>query len=145
MDLSGLKWPIIIVVVVAIGWLFTSGGVSWMITNFTKSVPGEDAARDARDEAGLTRIGGYLLIMWRYEKAADVLNMAVERYPNGKNYWYNAYRNAKCEEKMEHYQKAYNILQLCMQSSAGDYDERIPSNDNLALRAAKLKELYDLQ
>jgi hypothetical protein len=68
MDLSGLKWPLIIVVVVAIGWLGSSGGINWMISQSTDAVPGADATQDARDEQRLTSVAGYLLTLWRYEK-----------------------------------------------------------------------------
>ena len=58
MDLSGLKWPIIIAAVVGIGWLATSGGINWMVGNFTKATPGIDEQQDKVAEVGLSRVGG---------------------------------------------------------------------------------------
>jgi len=146
MDLSGLKWPIIIVVIVAIGWLMTSGGVNWMVGNFTKATPGQDAARDKTDEAGLSRVGGYLLVLWRWEKAAKVMETSIDRYgTNGANYWYNLYRLATCYDRLERYQDSYDTLQDLIAANAHQYDERVPNNDNLSLRASKLKEVNELQ
>jgi tetratricopeptide (TPR) repeat protein len=146
MDLSGLKWPLIILVVVAIGWLASSGGVNYMVTSFTKAAPGADAAKDATDEAGLSKVGGYLMYLLRYEKAAAVMDMAVQRYgTNGKNYYYNQYRIAKCLEKTGRMQESYNILNDLMNLDAKQYDDRIPNRDVLAARAAKLKEVNNLQ
>ena len=145
MDLSGLKWPIIIVVVVFVGWLFTSGGVNWMVGQATKAEVGVDAAKDARDEAMLSRIGGYLLLMWRYEKAAEVLTLSIERYPNGENVWYNYYRLVTCYERQDMNLRAHNILQDLIAQQAWNFDARVPGQDNLALRAAKLKEVHGLE
>lgn len=146
MDLSGLKWPVIIVVIVAIVWLLSSGGVAWMVNNFTKATPGQDVARDKTDEAGLTRVGGYLLMLWRYEKAANVMETAIQRYgENGANYWYNLYRLAKCYERMDRNQESYNLLMDLAAANASQYDKRVAENDNLSLRAGKLKEMYELQ
>ena len=146
MDLSGLKWPLIIVVIVAIAWLLSSGGTSFMVSKFTAATPGEDANRDKIDEVGLSRVGGYLLKMWRYDKAAAVFQMAIDRYgPQGPNYWYNIYRQAKCYEKMEQWQTSYNVLMSLIAANAHQYDDRVPINENLQLRAAKLKEVHQLQ
>ena len=146
MDLSGLKWPIIIVAIVGIGWLLSSGGVNYMVNSFTEATPGQDAEQDKTDEAGLTRVGGYLLYLWRYEKAADVMQMAIDRYgETGANYWYNMYRLARCTDRMEQYQNSYDILQFLIENNANQYDKRVPGNDTLRLRASKLKEMYELQ
>jgi len=145
MDLSGLKWPLIIVVVVFVGWLFTSGGVNWMVGQATKAEVGADLDRDARDEAMLSRIGGYLIYLWRYEKAAEVLNTAVQRYPDGANAFHNYYRLVTCYERQDMNQRAYNILQELMALEAWNHDKRIPGRDNLALRADKLREVHGLQ
>ncbi len=142
MDLSGLKWPLIILVVVGVGWLASSGGVNYMVTSFTKATPGADAAKDATDEAGLTRVGGYLMYLLRYEKAAGVMQLAIDRYgTTGKNYWYNQYRIAKCLEKMGQPQMGYNVLQELIAADARQYDDRIPNLDVLRARASKLKEV----
>lgn len=140
MDLSGLKWPLIIVVVVAIGWLGTSGGINWMVSQSTKATPGQDAKQDARDEQRLTSVAGYLLMLWRYEKAGEVLSMAIDRYPNGENYWYNYYRMAKCYEKLGKPAEACNTLITVMQNRDQISDERVPNADNLRLRATKIAE-----
>lgn len=146
MDLSGLKWPLIIVIVVAIGWLASSGGVNWMVKQATKATPGQDQAQDVKDEARLSKISGYLMILWRYERAAEVLNDCFARYgASGANYWHNKYRMVKCQEKMENYQQAYNILQELLAAQAWTYDKRVPDMDNLSLRASKLKEVHELQ
>jgi tetratricopeptide (TPR) repeat protein len=146
MDLSGLKWPLIIVIVVGVGWLMTSGGITYMVNNFTKVTPGQDVERDKVDEAGLTRVGGYLLLMWRYQKAADVMQTSIDRYgPSGANYWHNLYRVAKCYDRMGQYQQSYDVLQQLITANASQYDDRVPENDNLSLRASKLKEMYELK
>jgi tetratricopeptide (TPR) repeat protein len=146
MDLSGLKWPLIIVVVVAIGWLLSSGGVNWMIGQATKSVPGQDAAQDAKDEARLSKIAGYCMVLWRYEKAAEVLDQCFDRYGStGANYYHNMYRMVKCQEKLGQYQRAYNILQELLAANAWTIDSRVPNFDNLNLRAQKMREVHELQ
>lgn len=146
MDLSGLKWPLIILIIVVIGWLGSSGGVNYMVNNFTKATPGVDAQRDKTDEAGLTRVAGYLMMLLRWERSKDVLETVINRYGNtGANYWYNMYRLAKCYEKLGRYQDAYNILRDLAQLNAHQYDDRVPEFDNLNLRANKLKEVHNLQ
>lgn len=146
MDLSGLKWPLIIIVVLGIGWLASSGGVNYMHNNFTSATPGQDAQRDTVDEAGLTRLANYLLYLWRYDKAEEVLLAALTRYgPNGQNYHVNTYRLALVYEKQRRYQEAYNVLQDLIAIDAQQYDNRVPNRDNLALRAQKLKEIHELQ
>ena len=82
------------------GWLLTSGGVNFMVNNFTKDTPGIDAAKDMTNEAGLSHVGGYLLLTWQWQKASDVLDTAVQRYPDGANYYYNLYRIGRCQERM---------------------------------------------
>lgn len=145
MDLSGLKWPITIVVIVAVGWLFTSGGVNWMITQSTKAVPGTDVEKDKFDEAMLSRLGGYLLLQWRYEKAAECFNLARDRYgETGANYWYNTYRLVTCYERMQQYQTAVEVLDYLLNNGANAYDKRVPENDNLGLRKGKLLETHEL-
>ncbi len=146
MDLSGLKWPAIFVVVVAVIWLGTSGGVSFMVDNFVKATPGENPGRDKSDEAGLTRVAGFLVMTFRYEWALEVSELAIERYgQTGANYWNNKHRISRCYEKLEDYQKSYTILQELMAANAHDIDDRVPDNENLRLRAEKLKEVHELQ
>jgi tetratricopeptide (TPR) repeat protein len=145
MDLSGLKWPLIIGLVVLVGWLGTSPGVNFMRGQYTKAVPGADAAKDVSDEAGLSRLGGYCMRTFQYAKAIDIFEESLSRYgENGKNYWYNLYRLVRCYEKVNDYQEAYNILKSLERNDAQTFDARVPNRDNLALRAEKLKEVHEL-
>ena len=145
MDLSRLKWPIIIIVVLGVGWLGSSAGVNYMVKKFTTATPGQDAAQDKVDEAGLSRVGWYLLATFRYAPAANVYQLAIDRYgTNGANYWNNQYSLARCLEHMNRFQDSYNILQMLIANSAHNIDERVPVDDNLRLRAAKLKEVNEL-
>lgn len=146
MDLSGLKWPLIIVIIVGIGFLASSPGVNWMVTRYTQATPGQDVDRDRRDEAGLSRIAGYLLYQWRYEKALETMQTAVNRYGTaGANYWNNLYRMAKCMEKLNRMQESYTLLQELISANAHEIDKRVAENENLQLRATKLKEVHNLQ
>ena len=146
MDLSRLKWPIIIIVVLGVGWLGSSAGVSYMVKKFTAATPGQDAAQDKVDETGLSRVGWYLLATFRYAPAAEVYQLAIDRYgTNGPNYWNNQYSLARCLEHMNRFQDSYNILQMLISNSAHNFDKRVPVDDNLRLRAAKLKEVNDLR
>lgn len=146
MDLSAFKWPAIIFAVVLICWLGSSGGVNYMVNSFTKATPGQDAARDKSDEAGLTKVAGYLMFTLNYGKAAVVMNKAIERYnTNGANYYYNQYRLAKCLEKLGRMQESYDIIRDLAGIDAKQYDARIPNRDALSLRAAKFKEVNNLQ
>ncbi len=145
MDLSGLKWPAIIVLVVFVIWLGTSGGVSFMVNNFTKAVPGESESRDKTDEAGLSRVGTFLLATFRYDWAIEVFETSMERYgESGANYWYNVFQRTWCYEHLEDYRTSYNILQELIAVNANSLDSRIPVNDALILRANKLKEVHML-
>ncbi len=145
MDLSGLKWPLIIAVILGIGFLGTGPGINWMVDNFTQATPGADPQRDKVDEAGLTRVAGYLIMLWNYDRAEEVIRTAMERYPEGDDYWYNYYRLAKVVERQKRYQESYNILQELIGVNAHEIDDRVANNDNLALRASKLKETHELQ
>jgi len=145
MDLSFLKWPIIIGVVVLIGWLGSSGGVNYMYNKFTASTPGQDAERDKVDETGLSRLGGYCLPILKYEKAMQIFETACQRYPQGEDYWFNRYRMVKCCEKLKNYGRAVRILKDLMANNVGEFDTRVPTNDVLNLRAEKHIELYELE
>lgn len=145
MDLSGLKWPLIIGVVVLVGWLMTSGGINYMISNFTKAQVGADPERDKIDEAGLSRISSYLITLFRYEKCAAVLNLSIDRYgATAPNYWNNLSRLSTCYEKMRNYRKAVEIIDFLIANEAHDKDPRVPNRDALSLRVAKLKEVHQL-
>lgn len=146
MDLSGLKWPAIILAVTGLIWLVSSGGVNYMVGSFTKVPVGQDAARDKSDEAGLTSVGTFLLWTLRYEKAAEVLTLATERYgTGGANYYFNQLRLAKCWEKLGKMEAAYKIIKDLADVNAKQYDGRIPDQAELNGRAAKLKEVHNLQ
>ncbi len=145
MDLSGLKWPIVIVVVVGLGWLFTSGGVNWMISQATKATPGVDPERDKLDEATLSRVGGYVMFMWNYQKAKECFDLVRDRYgESAPNYWYNTYRLVRCHERMGDYATAVEILTYLIDNGASQYDKRVPENDNLGLTRNKLNETHEL-
>lgn len=144
MDLSFVKWPIIIIVVVALGWLTTSGGMNYMYKQSTKAQVGADAAKDKKDEAMLSRCGGFLLFTFRPAKADNFFQTAVQRYPQGANVWYNKYRMVKCAEKAKQYQRAVNQLQELINANASTLDKRVAENANLKLRMDKLKEMYGL-
>jgi tetratricopeptide (TPR) repeat protein len=146
MDLSRLKWPVIILVVVGVAWLLSSGGINFMVNHYTKAVPGQDMAKDKSDEAGLSRLGGFQLMLFRYENAAAIIQVAMDRYGTaGANYWNNLYRMAKAYDRMGQYQASYNVLQQLIAANASQYDKRVPENSNLTLRASKLKEVHELR
>lgn len=146
MDLSGLKWPMIIAVLVGTGWLFTSGGVNWMYGKFTAAAPGVDLAQDTRDEAGLTKLAGYTYHIWKWRTTISIIETSIARYgQNAPNYWFNMERLSTCYERIGDYQTSFDILQGLIQADAHQYDERVGNMDNLALRASKLKEMYELQ
>ena len=146
MDLSGLKWPLIIAAVVGIGWLATSAGVNWMGQRFVAAAPGVDAQQDLRDEAGLTKLATYTYYLWKWQKTADILQTSIERYgEDGANYWYNLERLSNCYDRLGEYQESYDILRQLMDVNAHEIDSRVGNFDNLNLRASKLREMYDLQ
>jgi hypothetical protein len=145
MDLSGLKWPVIILAVVAVIWLGTSGGVNYMVGNFTKATPGQDAARDKADESSLSTVAGYCMFMMNYGKAAEVLNLAIDRYgTTGANYYYNQFRLAKCLEKLHRVQESYNIIRDLAEINAKQYDGRLPERESLNTRATALRQANNL-
>jgi len=144
MDLSKLKWPLIIALVVGVGWLLSEGGVNYMHKKFTSVAPGQDANTDKMNEAGLTKLGTFLLKTFRYEKALAVMEDAVHLYPDGGDALFNEYRMAKCAEKLGDYQRSIDILGHLMDIEAGAVDERVPSNAHLDLRRNKLMETHDL-
>lgn len=144
MDLSKFKWPIIIAVVAGAIWLVTDPGVDYMYNKFTQGEPGQDAAKDEANEAGLSRLGGFLMQTFRYAKAQMVLEKDLEMFPQGKNALYNDYRLAKCVEKQGDYARCVRILQELRDMEASGQDERIPNRDVLQLRIDKLVEVNEL-
>lgn len=146
MDLSGLKWPLIIAVVVGLGWLFTSGGVNWMYGKFTAATPGVDIAQDTRDEAGLTKLASYTYHIWKWRPCINIIETSLQRYgQNGPNYWFNLERLSTCYERIGEYQKAVDIITGLMNADAHQFDERVGNFDNLNLRVSKLKEMYEIK
>ena len=145
MDMSKLKWVVIIAIVVGVGWLMTEGGVTYMYKNFTKAITGEDEEQDKRDEAGLTRLAGYLLMTYRYDRAKEVYETAIKRYPDGKNAWFNYYKLARCEQKLGNYQTTADILHMLWDRDADQFDERVPNRAILEGRGQRLVEVHDLQ
>ena len=144
MDLGQLKWPLIAVIVILGAWLISDPGVNYMYNRFTREAPGVDAERDKANEAGLSRLGGFLLKTFRYERAQDVFQRSLQLFPEGENALYNHYRLAKCAEKLNNPQEAIRILRELRDIDAHSMDERVPDGDTLKLRADKLMEMYDL-
>lgn len=144
MDLSRLKWPLIIVVIVGLGFLITDGGVRWLRGKFTEGTPGQDPKQDEFNEAGLTKLAGFLIFTFRYAPAEEVLRDALERYPEGKNFLMNRYRLAKCAEKLGRYDECLAILQELRDMDAHSYDPRVPEHDVLQQRIEKLGETHEL-
>jgi len=145
MNLSGLKWPVIIGVVVLIGWLMTSSGVNYMFNKFTASTPGADAAADDRSESGLSWLGKYSMTLFKYEKAAFIFETAVTRYPEGKNRWYNQYHMARCMEKLGQYDRAVALLRECAAVDAHAKDNRVARSQAITSRVEKLIEVHQLE
>ena len=141
MDMTFLKWPIIILVVVGGGWLLTEGGVNYMYDKFTTESVGEDADRDAFNESGLNRLGWYSMMMYRYEKAVTMYETSIERYPDGANIWMAYYNLARAYQKLDRYQEAVDILGMLRYEDADQYDERVPDINTLTLRIDTLVEV----
>lgn len=144
MDLSKLKWPLIIVAVIAVWWLMSNPGVNFMYNKFTQEAPGADPVKDKANEAGLSRLGGFCLKTFRYEKAYGIFSECITRYPQGANAKYNYYRMAKCAEKMGRIQESIKILRQLQEGNAHELDDRVPEPSNLKLRADKLMEMHNL-
>lgn len=144
MDLSKVKWIFIIGIPVLIIFLFSGPGVNYVYNNATDATVGADPAQDTADEQKLTTWGGYLLTMFRYEQADKFFSTAIARYPEGKNIWMNHYDRARTYEKMGEYKKAADDLFYLWQVNADSLDERVPENNMLKLRIAKLIEIHNL-
>lgn len=145
MDLSWVKWPVLILVVGSAGFLISPPGIDYMYARAIAEPAGVDPERDAASEASLTRLGGILLSTFRYGRAAEIYETAIKRYPNGENSWYNYYQLARCYEKQEKYSEAVDILVMLRDKDADKLDERIPSPTQLDLRIQKLIEVHELQ
>lgn len=144
MDLSWVKWPVIIIVVGTIGFLFSSPGINYMYDRALQGPVGEDEDADRRNEATISRLAGLLLVTFRYERAAEMYETATDRYPDGKNAWWNFYQLARCLEKMDEIEDAVDILVMLRDEDADQYDERVPSVRELEGRIQKLVEINEL-
>lgn len=149
MDMSKLVWVFAIIAVIVVGWLLTSGGTEFMYKQYTESTPGVDEAQDKRDEAGLTRLGGYLLRTFRYERASEVYEAAIKRYPidlypDSEHYYMNIYNQSKAYEKMDEWEKAADNLMYLRDVDADQYDERVPNFDQLNGELMRIVEVHEL-
>lgn len=144
MDLSKVKWVVIIAIVVGGGWLATEGGVNWAFKRATSGTPGESESADATSEATLTRYGGFLMSTFRYERAKEFYTEAITRFPDGKNRYWNRYQLARCEDKLGNFQNEVDLLYSLYEIDADQYDERIPGVNELQLRIQKLVEVHEL-
>jgi len=146
MDLSKVKWIVIVAVLLGLGWiLFTDSGKDFLYKRYTESTPGVDAAQDAKDEKGLSRLAGLLFRTFRYEDAANVLDTATKRYPDGDMFYINSYTLARCEENLENYQAAVDILLMLRDEGAPFIDDRVPSSEIIERRMQQLVEMHGLQ
>lgn len=145
MDLSFLKWPVIILVVGAIAFAFSTPGLNMMYERAVNAPAGEDDAEDRSNEAMISRIAGIYLATFRYKSAAESYKQAVDKYPDGENAWYNYYQLARCHEKMENWEEAVDILVMLRDKDADQYDERVPGVAELNGRIQKLVEVHGLE
>lgn len=144
MDLSWLKWLVIVLVVFGLGWLVTSGGVNYMYNKATAGTVGVDAAKDKSNEAILTRYGGFLLSTFRYDRAKQFYSTALQRYPGGENRFWNRYQLARCHEKLDEMEESVNLLLYLYDENGNQYDSRVPNQDTLKLRIQKLIEVNQI-
>jgi tetratricopeptide (TPR) repeat protein len=143
MDLTWLKWVVIVVVVGGGIWIFTSGGIGFMESKFSRPASTPEAERV--NEAGLSKLGGFLLMTIRYDRAGDVFEKAVGHYPQRANVYYNYYRLVKCYEKTGRYQRAADVLGDLARLNAHALDERVPESSNLEFRRNRLIEVHELR
>ena len=144
MDLSRLKWPLIIIVVVFLGWLLTDPGVKALRNHFNQGEVGADPKKDEYNEAGLSKLAGFLMLTFRYASAEQVLLDAMEKYPTGAHFYHNKYRLAKCVEKQGRYDECVEILVELRNEDAHQYSEEVPEGDILQTRIDKLIETHEL-
>ncbi|MCC6154344.1 MAG: hypothetical protein IT367_11325 [Candidatus Hydrogenedentes bacterium] len=144
MDLSRLKWPLIIIVVAGGIWLLTDGGVRFLRNHFNQGEVGADPKKDEYNEAGLSKLAGFLMLTFRYASAEQVLLDAMEKYPEGVHFLHNKYRLAKCVEKQGRYDECVEILVELRNMDAHQYDDQVPEPDILQTRIDKLIETHEL-
>ena len=156
MDLSGLKWPIIIAVIAGLGWLVSSGGQNWIekkVLNYTVS---ENEDLNKANEKALSNLGGFFIKTMRYERGIRVLRTSIDRYgEDGANYYFNIYRcsrtyealgdsTANREKQVENYTMALGMLKFLIDNNAHSIDDRVPEVDVLRLRATDIAENNNL-
>ena len=145
MDLSKVKWIVLIAVIVGIVYFMTGPGVNSAYNNATKATVGENPDRDAIDEATLSKYGGYLTLMLRHERSEEFYTTAIDRYgQDGKNFSLNTYKRARCYQKLNKYKESADDLFFLWTEDGDSHDERVPDNYNIQSQLAKLIELFDL-
>lgn len=144
MDLSGLKWPLILMLVAVLVFLVSTPGIDFMFNQFSAD-PGDDALRARRYEEALSRLGGFCILSLRLEKGRMILEYALEHYPDGANAYFNKYRLYRIYRKLGRMETAVKILDTLLDENAHAKDHRVPSNDVLELERNKLIELYDME
>jgi hypothetical protein len=155
MDLTFLKWPLIIIIVGALIWLFTDGGLNWMESSLLAKPYGEDAQVDETTEARMSKLAGYLNRTFRSERADQLLIVCAERFPDGKNYYNNLYRRARIHERLGntksnpddqlvHFNNALDFLYILIDDDAHTIDERVPPINALRRRATDIAERNSL-
>ena len=145
MNLSKLFWLIVIGALVMGGWFLTTSGMEKVYNEATDTLPGNDPAQDAIDEAALTKYGEFQMTIFRYANAKMFFEAATNRYgESGKNYWSNYYQLGQCEKKLKNELVALNIYYDLWEADAGAIDVRVPSSDVLKSRIQQLIALNDL-
>lgn len=144
MDLTWLKWLVIIALIFGIGWAVTDGGINYAYKKATSGEIGVNPDVDQTKETTLTRYAGFLLATFRYEKAKKFYTAAITNFPAGKNRYWNRYQLARCEEKLKNWQNAADVLYQLHQVDANQYDHRVPNQATLKLRIEKLVQVHDL-
>jgi len=151
MDLSRLKWPVIIVVVGGLSWLMTAGGNAWLENRLLSYEPGESAELDKANEQALSNLAGWYIRTFRHEKGIEILEETGERYPNGKNYYHNLYRRSRAHEVLgdasadrtvqeNQYGSALEILSFLINNNVHQLDERVPETSLLQHRYDAIAE-----
>ncbi len=143
MDLSKLKWPLIVAAIAGIIWLTTDPGVDYLYRRYSGD-PGGDPERAERNEAALSRLAGFLMATLRFQRAEYVLEDVLHMYPEGKNGTYNLYRLSRVKGKLHKYEEAVKILDALVEQNAHAIDERVPENSVLQYRRTTLVEVHDL-
>ena len=145
MDLSKLRWPVVILIIAGFIWLVSSPGMRFFYERYANAPVGQSAEEDRKNEAGLSWVGGFLLRTLRYEFADEVLTFAVEVYPNGENRLANEYKLSIVANRLGDYQRSVDILHELSRLNASTIDDRVPGNDRLNADALKLVEIHDLR